>query len=324
MSFLKNWISEKKDWLRLLLVVLIWGLYAQHAPGGEFFGVYQQIVFDPAAYQSNPAIFNPPWIFPLLAPWITMPGRAGFIIYLFIIIASSFFATKILKGNFLLVLLSAQLFWVLWWGQIDWIVLLGIGMAWYAYQKESWWLMGIAILLVIIKPQLGVFAMMYLWFVSKGRWKSAAFVFAFFILSLLVWGLWPVWIVEHAIKMAADPAHQLWNASLGLKAFPILLIVLIIKKSPPAKFLALIAATMLVSPYLPYYSSVALLCFPLPLWMGVFAFLGYLPGVIGPALAWQSLFLFPLCVLGWVYWPEMIWVWQRIRLGASVFTREPF
>jgi len=70
---------------------------------------------------------------------------------------------------------------------------------------------------------------------------------------------------------------------------------------------------MLISPYMPYYSSIVLLGFNLPAWMFVFAFIGYLPKLISPALAWQGLFLFPVSIIIWIYWPEIIQVWLWMK-----------
>jgi len=73
---------------------------------------------------------------------------------------------------------------------------------------------------------------------------------------------------------------------------------------------ALTAAGLLISPYTPYYSTLVLLCLPLPAWAYVFAFIGYLPGVVGTTIAWNGIVLLPLGVLGWVCWPYV-----RGRLG---------
>lgn len=270
--------------------------------------MYTDVVIRPGAYQHNIAIFNPPWLLPILAPWVTMPGRSGFVLFLFLTLITMVVSTRFLKGNPFFVLVSAQLFWILWWGQIEWLAVSGIALAWYAFLKKSWVWMGIAILLTIIKPQLGIFAVIYLWYCSKDRAKSAVLVGFVGLVSLFLWGPWPLWLYEHARMMIADPAHLMWNASIGWRAFPLLILVFILKKAPQQKVLALVAATMLFSPYLPYYSTIPLFCFPLPLWFFVFSILGYFPALLGTDLAFRGYVLFPTLVLVHLYWMEIEWV----------------
>lgn len=311
-------IIHKYKYLFLIFSgLLLWAFYATYAPGGEFYGIYRLMILHPEEYQTHSYIFNPPWLFPILAPFEMLPGRLGFILYLILPIVSIIFVTKILKGNVYIALFSAQMFWVLWWGQIDWIGILGVGLTWLAYKKNSWLLMGLGILLVAIKPQIGLLAVTYLWFQYKEKWKTAAFVFVFFLISLLIWGLWPLKIIDNILNYVDEGSFAFWNSSLGLIGLP-LFFLLFIKKPIEDKFLAIIAITLIVSPYLPYYSTLVLLCFPLPVGLYIFAFSGYSLNLLGPTITYQALVLLPMSVLIKIYWLESSNIW---KLGKHYIQR---
>ncbi|HLC34676.1 MAG TPA: hypothetical protein VJJ70_06735, partial [Anaerolineales bacterium] len=95
--------------------------------------------------------------------------------------------------------------------------------------------------------------------------------------------------------------YRPWNATLGPIALPLFLPALLVPLDRPQRLLALTATAMLDSPYMPYYSTLLLLVFPLPWPLLALAFLGYLPGLIGTTLAWKGVVLLPLGVLAWIY-----------------------
>lgn len=78
---------------------------------------------------------------------------------------------------------------------------------------------------------------------------------------------------------------------------------------------ALTATTMLVSPYMPYYSTLPLLVFDLPWPAYLFAFSGYLVSLTGTTLAWNSVVLLPILTLVWMYAPYL----QKWLAGHGVF-----
>ena len=91
------------------------------------------------------------------------------------------------------------------------------------------------------------------------------------------------------------------DTGLGPIALPLFVPALLVPLDPPQRLLALAATAMLVSPYMPYYSTLLLLAFPLPWPLLALALLGYLPSLIGTTLAWKGVVLLPLGALTWVY-----------------------
>jgi hypothetical protein len=122
-------------------------------------------------------------------------------------------------------------------------------------------------------------------------------------------------VLVNARQLTAAPTYESWNASLGLLALPLFVPALLAPLGPRERLLAVTCTALLVSPYLPYYSTVIVLCFSLPGILYVLAFVGYLPTVIGTVAAWNSVVLLPLGVLAWVYWPVAQAWWRSRRAG---------
>ncbi len=291
-------------------------LYGKIAPGDDFFGAYTRLVYEPENFAEMVGLFNPMWLAPLLAPFVTMPGRWGYILFIGVLITVTIASTHILKGKKLLPLLSAQMFWILWWGQIDPLVILGLALGWTAVQKKNWRLQTGSLLLMSLKPQISLLPAVALWWwIGRKRWMTLAAFTAVLAFSIVIWGPWPLWVIEEMVNHTSRGGFELWNTSLGFYAAPLLIPALFLPLEKKSRLIALTATGMLISPYLPYYSTLLLLCFPLPPVLYGFGLIGYFPGVIGPALAWKSILLLPLSVLVWVYWPWIQSVLEKLRDG---------
>jgi hypothetical protein len=132
------------------------------------------------------------------------------------------------------------------------------------------------------------------------------------VFSLWVWGPWPVWYYQGIFGFVGDEHASPWNASLGLAALPLFIPALLAPLDREKRLIALTATAMVVSPYMPYYSTIALMAFAIPIWAYLFAFTAYLPSLIGMQLAWNTVVLMPLSVLAWIYWPSLrAWLQSR-------------
>jgi hypothetical protein len=307
----------------IALALIIWLTYSAIGPGGEFFNVYRDLVFQPAKLIGTfgaPITYNPPWLAPMLAPVITMPGRSGYIIFIGITLLIFLYASSVFESKPGFVLISAQLFWILWWGQIEGLVVLGIALGWAALKKNSWKLMILAICLAALKPQIGLFPIVAIWWWSgKDRWKSLLGFVIITIISIWIYGPWPLWFIRNVVKITNSSQYGPWNSSLGLWAIPLLLPALGLKMDRYSRLIALTATGMLISPYMPYYSTILLFCYALPGWSAIFAMLGYFPNILGTQIAWNGIVFLPITLLIWLYWPYLKeWtlfqdVWKRIR-----------
>lgn len=323
----RSW--SQQQWLITFgVALLVWLVYAFIGPGADYFGCYTWMVTEPERLplvSERVWTLNPPWLVPFMAPFVSLPGRAGYLAFMLANLAMTIYGTYVLGGRPLPILLSAHMMWILWWGQIEGWGILAIAIAWFAWKAsqessspKSWLGMYLALLLATFKPQIGFAPVAALWWWSgKERWKSLAALLITFLLSLLIWGPWPIWYAQGVLKFVGDEHAGPWNASLGMIALPLFLPALLVPLEREKRLIALTATAYLASPYLPYYSTIALLSFAVPAWAYIFGFTAYLPSVLGTRLAWNSVMLLPALVLLWIYWPVARAWWQRRNAKAS-------
>lgn len=308
-------IWKRKNWaISIVIAVSIWLIYAFVGPGMDFFGAYRSLVVENNLASAESGIYAPPWLATFMAPFIQMPGRAGYIVFMAVSLAIILFSAYIFQGQPLPLLISAQLSWILWWGQIDAFPILALALGWLSLKKKSWLMMLAALAIASIKPQSCLIPVILMWWwLGHERWKALMGFVLLITASLMIWGPWPIWIIERIFGLASDKAFGSWNASLGLIALPLFIPALLTPLDRKQRLLAITATALLVSPYMPYYSTLILFCFPLPWWMASFAIIGYLPTVIGTHLAWNGITLLPIAVLVTLYKPQMVIIMQRIQ-----------
>jgi hypothetical protein len=286
---------------------VVWIVYSVIGPGEDFFICYTWMVTLPEKIREVSTFvwtLNPTWLVPFMAPFVSLPGRAGYIVFMAASIAMMVYGARTFGGKAIPVLLSAQLFWVLWWGQIEGWAILALVVGVMALKKHSWPLMFLALVMGSFKPQIGFIPLIALWWWSgRQRWISLAGMILLVALNVVIWGPWPVWYFEGLTSFVGDKHYEVWNASLGLYALPLFIPALLLPLTRYQRLMALTATGLLVIPYMPYYSTIILLVFNIPWWAYIFAFTSYLPNLIGPTLAWKAVALMPLSVLAWLYWP---------------------
>lgn len=313
---------SRRLWLAVIGVAFgLWLLYSFIATGLDYYGCYTWMVTLPEKLKTvvdTTWTLNPPWMVPFMAPFIMTPGRFGYILFLAASLAAVIWACYVFGGRPILTLLSAQLFWVLWWGQLEGWGALGLVLGWFAQEGGSWFWMFIALAVGSFKPQVGFAPVaMAWWWLGKHRWKALAAMLVLFAASLAVWGPWPLWYTTGITRFVGDGHSGTWNASVGWIALPLYLPALLLPLNKEQRLIALTATTLLFSPYMPYYSTILLLCFNIPIWAYLFAFIGYFPAELGTGWAWNAIALLPLSVLAWLYWPLLKQWWLRRRTGRA-------
>lgn len=310
----RQWVVTGAVGLGLLLV------YAVVGPGLDYFGCYTWMVTLPekiSEVATNVWTLNPPWLVPFMAPFVSLPGRAGYITFMGVMIAMVILGTYWFGGRPVLVLLSAQMSWVLWWGQLEGWGVFALVLGTIALKRKSWFLMFLALAIGAFKPQIGFIPLLGLWWwLGRERWKALAAFVLLTAASIVIWGPWPWWYYQGIIGFVGDGHADTWTASLGLAALPLLLPAVLLPLNRYQRLIALTATGLLISPYLPYYSTILLLAFNLPVWAYLFAFIGYLPNLIGTGLAWNAIVLLPIGVLAWLYLPHLR-AWLEARQDAQ-------
>ncbi len=190
-------------------------------------------------YHSVAELFNPPWTFLLLAPVALLPERLG-IATMFVLnfFAYGFLAYRLGAKPLALAafVLNPLVIGNGFDGNIDWIPALG-----FILPPQ------IGLFFVLAKPQIGAGVAIFWLFEAyrEGKIKEVVRIFApvtiAFLLSLVIFGLWP-------LKSTMMP-HNQYNMTLFPWSIPVglgLLVLAITKR----KFWFSVAAAPLLSPYL--------------------------------------------------------------------------
>jgi hypothetical protein len=187
-----------------------------------------------------------------------------------------------------LVPISAAAFHNYWLGQVEALVLLGVTLAWLVIlQKIRWQWMGLAIMLMMIKPQVGfLLSILFMcWLYDDRGWKrlgwSIWIAMAIFMVSMILYPTWgdDIWVTMKAY--VAPPT----NASIfpwGLLTLPILLF----KMPRLIRLRIALAINLLCSPYFLLYHTTTLIAVANPLLI----LMSYVP----PLMSMTSAAILPL------------------------------
>lgn len=281
---------------------LIYGPVSHFAQGG----LDWRLFWRSGALGDTSALNGPYWS--LFISWLPaqLPEPFGYAAWLAAGVTVALLTARFFGSPLLLVLLSYQLNWVLYYGQVEPFLAAGVGLGALALRRRNPWLAGLAIALLTLKPQVGALVALYVFWSSSSRLRTAAAFGAVVAASMVAWPGWPAAYltdkilpffqrnaVEIAYFSAAVPMPLWASAALALLA-------LWLPLGPRRKMQALVAATLLASPYSPIYSQMTLLCLGLPLPFYIFALAPWAVAIaLGPFSHWQWAALFPLAVLAY-------------------------
>jgi len=234
----------------------------------------------PQAQQAtSDTLINPLWIYFVIGPIARLPLPVSYLVFLLLNLGMFWMGSNLTGGNRYLLLLSFPAFWMLWFGQLDGFVLFGTALGLKALDSKKPILMGIAILLLLVKPHIGApLAILYfLWLPKRDTLLTVLLVTA---LSMIVWGWeWPIAWVRNILTIQEEYyVPQTTNISLFPYGF-LAWLALLIAKSPMDRVKVALSATLLSVPYAATYSILPLLVLPLPWWVYV---IGSAPFLLGP------------------------------------------
>lgn len=289
-----------------LMTVLAWFL-----PGGE--DLYR--FYLPLARGCLTCAYNPWHAMWIVFPLRFVPPRLLWTLWTCISGVMLWWASHRLAVNPVIVLLSFPALGMIWLGQVDALIALGLALA---VTARSPWLRGLGIALTTIKPQVAALALiLVLWFDSD-RWRVLIIPTGVLALSLIVWGLdWPLrWWSSRALT--AD--LPLWGtASLfpyGLAA--VLAIPLV--RTPREKITAALLASALATPQFGIYSYVTFLVFMAPWWALPLSYAWALAYPLLQGYALEFAWTLPLSLLVALIWPQLRSWWmasaRRLHLGS--------
>lgn len=219
------------------------------------------------------------WILPLYQLMATLPSEVGFTLWNLANIAGVFIAARIFGGRVPLVMLSYQMLFVLYYGQIIGILIGALALFYLALKRQQWYLAGFFILVACTKPQFGFTFGLFIFFLLDMDWHERFKVFvvpaAIAIASLIVYPFWPLNTIE-IIKN--QPPNDFGNISLWQWIGPLALVLWLFPLVLPLSFrLRLIALSATTALTIPYFQQTDLLTlFVLPVgWLPLLGYLGY-------------------------------------------------
>ncbi|VAW41697.1 hypothetical protein MNBD_CHLOROFLEXI01-3275 [hydrothermal vent metagenome] len=229
-------------------------------------GGYEWILFRQAALNNGLAdkVANPPYIFSLLYPLATLSPRVGLLLYTLLAVMSLYFVYRLSGINKWLLLFSFPTVWNLFSAQLDTFSTLGVALGWWAVKEKRPFLIGVALVLLGIKPQ-ATFGLAIVYAIWGWHWKILIAPVFVMLYSFALFGFWPPNWVIHVLNQSSGE-NAFFNGGLGAFPWGLLAWVPLIlgrKFYNQTQFAtASIAATLLSSPYVGSYSTMVFLGLP--------------------------------------------------------------
>lgn len=217
--------------------------------------------------------FYPYWILPLFQLLALLPYGLAFILWTALTSAALFGGVKLLGGNVLWVMFSYQALWCLWYGQIVALVVLGAGLAYRAVERRNGWLLGAGLLLLMLKPQVGLApALVFLWYADwllRERALLTGSMTAAF--SLLIY---PGWAQTYMQALASEGVIMAGSIGLWPYALPLWILLVLPRWNMRERLIVACVCSALALPY--FQHSGLLLLFALsPWWVAGLGNAGY-------------------------------------------------
>ncbi len=256
--------------------------------------------------------FYSPWVTPFFSFLTIVPYEIAGMIVGVINVLCLWYAIEVFKGNKIILFLSYALFHMIAYGQIDGIYTAGMALMYVSLQRNHRVGAVIGWLLLLIRWNFGgPIGLGLLWMYGENRTKRDVLiaVIAFGILSLFIWGLWPIDFLNRLDDLLGGAAY---NLSLWYLTGPLILVlwipVLASRTQDPRWW---VATWFLTAPYFNIHMFVHLLVFPVGL-VGLIPQINFITSYIrGRYLAIPVLMqILPF----WVYVESLRRSWETNRL----------
>jgi hypothetical protein len=258
------------------------------------------------------------WILPVFRALTAVPPTVAFVIWNLFSIAGVFAASRVLGGGpkATSALLTYQMFYILFYGNIIGILLGGLALYWWGLVHRRWYLAGIGLTLILTKYQLGIpFGLIFLWLAAIS-WRECLHVLVVPTLALIVSLLFfPFWPLESVQTILNNPPNDLGNISLWQWFGPLALLLwippLFLPLSRVPRLLTLTATITLTLPYFQQTDLLALFVLPVG-WLPLAGNLGF---YLHAKYSWYGfwvMFIIPMTLYLRYVAPAMIqWKWGR-------------
>jgi hypothetical protein len=238
------------------------------------------------------------WFVPIFWLLEKIPQSLSFILWASANVFFTFVSARIFGGKSSVALMSYQMIYVIFYGQITGILLGSLALAWWGLANKKNHLAGLGFLISAAKPQLGILSII-LWGFSDSPWKEKIKVLFVPIFGVILTTIaYPRWISNIFSSINNGKVDLTGNISLWqhLGPWSLLFLVppLLLKMPKENKILFLITGSLISVPYMQQTALLALYVFPFG-WLSVLGNLGFL----FPFLSWEVirfLFIVPLTI----------------------------
>lgn len=284
---------------------------------GVFLWAHKRLQIEPFDYwvymQTAPGnllqYYYADWMLPLFYLWAKLPPDWGYLLWTAAGILALFFAARLFGGNAALALVSFQMFYALFLGQINALLIGALALGWWGIAHRRWNVAGLGFFVAGAKFQLGLSLGFLLWLFAEIGWRERLRMLivptALASLSLLLSPGWPLALLE---RIEAYPPYDWGSISLwhgfGPAALLLALPPLLLPLDRARRFLALAAACPLMLPYFQQTDLLALFVLPV----------GWLPVLLGNL--GYLFFQFQFEALRWL-WVAPLTVYLAILLPAA-------
>ncbi|MBC8099130.1 MAG: DUF2029 domain-containing protein [Armatimonadetes bacterium] len=265
---------------------------------------------------STGGFFYMHWVRPVFVLLHVLPLHIGYLLWAALNIGGVWWAARCFNGRPTLVLLSYQLFFVVYYGNIAGVIVGALAVMWWGLNRPSTirWrplLIGVAWATACIKPQAGVPLGAALLLLAEVDWRTrlwAGWVVLLVIAVSLV--VYPGWVEVLYNTLRQTPPDVRGNISLWQwLGAPVLLlwlpVIFALRRRPaPGVALALVSAALaLTSPYFQQTDLLALMVLPIG-GLALVGNVGWAFLVVGwAALKWTV--IAPLLIYTWALWHSL-------------------
>lgn len=219
------------------------------------------------------------WLLPVFELFSIIPTPVGILIWNTLNILGIWFAARVFGGRGGLTLITYQMLYVLYVGQIVGFVVGCLAFFWWSMANKHYYLAGLGLIIAAGKFQLGGLGGLFLWFLADNLWqdKIRSLVVPMLVAaaSLIIYPLWPLVLFEHIQNTSPNNWGSItlwhWVGTWGLLLYfpPLFLPV-----SREKRLILLVTATALALPY--FQHTDLLFLFTLPIgWFTMMGIAGY-------------------------------------------------
>lgn len=265
------------------------------------------------------------WFIPFFWFLGKLPYPISHILFSALSIFSVFLAARVFNRHAALLLLTYQMFYILYYGQFTGFLLGGLGLLWFGVARKNWGVAGLGLVIAATKIQTGLIIGLSLLLYPPIDWKfllkSAVVPITAFLLSIL---MYPGWIELLVNTILTNPPNDFGSITLWKWVGQISLVLWIPPLIAPLpagrRIIAIAAANILAIPYFQQADLIVLLALPISGLAFLLSYIGFLFPFIG-YLSHHLLVIVPITVYFGVFIPILYENIKQIVLKTRVRSR---